>query len=247
MRCVALGTLLVLASACGIQVSGDFDGVPWTPDSSLLAVANREQLLDRGGAVVPVTLSDNAQTLSVLLTGARVDVNEDWRGATIDDLLDIQHDLATNDGLLLSNISLAKFRGGGALEAVFENGGGKGDFDVSMGAAVPPADAVKAQGLGSKIRVDIEPKGVTAGPHGGSMSADISVAREREAGQETNVATGTVTLTFSTSFVDERLGTSNLTVAAPILACMQSHGVARAAECKDVASDPVVDETGEQP
>ncbi len=240
----ALAAAVAVGGGCGVAVDGDFDGVPWTPDSAILAVADRQDLLVRGGAVVPVLKNEAAQTLDVLLTAARVDVTEDWRRATADELLEIKRDLATSDGILLTKVPLDAFQKGAALAALVENGEVSGDFDVAVGAALPPEDAVKAQGLGSKLRITVTPKGVDAGPHGGSMSAAVEVQREREAGQDGDVATGTVNLSFSTAFLDERLGESNLTVAQPVLECMQATGAARSGSCRDVDELPYIDETG---
>lgn len=235
------------ATGCGVLVNGDFQGVPWTPDTAVLAVADRQELLTRGGAVVPVLKATGQRALFVLLTAARVNVNDDWRGAPADELLDIKRDLATSDGIFLQGVSLDRFRAGTTMEAVFDNGVVTGDFGVAVGAGNLSADAVKDHGLASKVRVRIVPKGIDEQPHGGSMSADVEVQRERNAGQAGNVATGTVNLSFSTALLPERLGESNLTVAAPILACMAKLGAGRAAECQTVAAAPLVDETGVQP
>ena len=238
----------LITSACGISVNGDFQGVPWTPDTAILAVADRQELLNRGGAVIPVRKNDAQQTLSVLLTAARVNVNDDWRGAPAEVLLDVKRDLATSDGLLLQGVSLDRFKNGDTMEAVFDDGVVTGDFlGLALGASRPSADAVKTHGLASKLRVTIVPKGVDAQPHGGSISADIEVQRERNAGQAGDVATGTVNLSFSSSLMPERLAESNLTVAAPILQCMQRLGPGRGAECQTQGEDALIDETGAQP
>ena len=242
---IALASLA--SSACGIAVGGDFDGVPFFPDRSVLAVADRQDLLDRAGAVVPVLRSPSSQTLSIVLTGARFDPDVDWRNAPEDRALEARRDLATSDGILLRGVSLQKFAAGDALTATLDNGIVTGDFDLAVGSALPPEDQVKARGLGAKLNVSIEPKGVDAKPHGGSVSASIEVQREREAGQETDVATGTVNVAFSASLSPERLGESNVAFAAPVLACMMQLGPAHAGECRDAAALAVVDETGVQP
>jgi hypothetical protein len=204
-------------------------------------------LLDRGGAVVPVKKNDATQGLTILLTSARVDVNSDWRSVPEDTLLEMKRDLATSDGILLRNIPLADFDGGKALSAQFDNGIVAGDFDLAVASALPTADQLKVRGLGAKLNVTIEPRGADAKPHGGGMSASIEVQRQREAGQDGDVATGTVNLEFSAGFLAERLGESNVSVAAPVLACAMKLGPARAGECRSVPQEAIVDETGVVP
>ena len=100
------------------------------------------------------------------------------------------------------------------------------------------------RGLGSKLRVRIDPISLELSKRGGSLSASISFQREREAGQDGDVATGEVVLDFSTSIAPERLAEANLTVAEPVIACMQERGPATTGLCRDVVALPYVDETG---
>lgn len=233
-----------LLGGCGVSVRGDFDGVTFTPDSALLAVADRHDMLLWNGAVVPVLKSDVGQSLHILLTAARVDVEKDWRRSTAQTLLEIQREIATSDGLLLTDIPLASFERGDTMSAVVERGVVRGDFHVAVGAERPSEATVADQGLGTKLRITLSPRGLDVRARGGSISAEVEIQREREAGQPGDIATGNVQLSFSTSLQPERLGESNLTVAAPILDCMQELGPARGAACKDERPLPYVDETG---
>lgn len=250
MKARLLGVSLVaaLGAGCGVNVQGDFDGVPFTPDASILAVADRHDLLLRNDAVIPVRRPLPQQKIHLVLSGAYVDVTDDWRRETAEDLLDLKRALATADGLLLKDISLDAFddaaEGGGSLRAVVDNGRVEGDFDVAVAQSLPEAELVEGQGLGTRLEVTVTPQFLDAQPRGGSMSLEIEIQRGREAGQENEVATGAVSLTLSTSFSPERLGESNLTVAEPVLRCMAKAGPARAGGCRDVDELPYVDETG---
>lgn len=243
-RALALLVATLTGTGCGVVVTGDFQGVPFAPDSTVLATADTHELLLRGGAVIPVTRPTGQQVLTILFTAARLDVGADWRRYPTDTLLEIKRELATEDALLLKNIPLAAFAGSAALEALVEEGDQSGDFTVFVGAALPPAAEVLERGLGSKIRVRIDPKGLDVGERGGSLSASISVQREREAGQDGDVATGEVVFDFATNILPERLTEANLTVAEPVVTCMQERGPAIAGSCRDVAALPYVDETG---
>lgn len=239
-----LALALLGCTGCGVLVSGDFQGVPFSPDATVLATADTHELLQRGGGVIPVTRPQGQHVLSILLTAARLDVSQDWRRYPSDLLLEIKRELASEDALLLKNIPLDVFQAGGALEALVEDGSAAGDFDVFVGAALPPLAEVIDRGLGSKLRVRIDPISLELSKRGGSLSASISFQREREAGQDGDVATGEVVLDFSTSIAPERLAEANLTVAEPVIACMQERGPATTGLCRDVVALPYVDETG---
>lgn len=239
-----LAVALLLNTGCGVVVTGDFQGVPFAPDSTVLATADTHELLLRGGSVIPVTRPVGQQGITILLTAARLDVSADWRRYPTDILLEIKRELATEDSLLLKNIPLSVFAEGTAMEALLEEGDQTGDFDVFVGAALPPESEVLERGLGSKVRVRLDPKGLDVPVRGGSLSASITIQREREAGQDGDVATGEVILDFSTAIHAERLSEANLTVAEPVVTCMQERGPATAGLCRDVPALPYVDETG---
>ena len=69
-----------------------------------------------------------------------------------------------------------------------------------MGAALPAAALVAEQGLGSKLQITLTPQSLDARPHGGSIAATVEVQREREAGQDGSVATGTVGVPLARSY-----------------------------------------------
>jgi hypothetical protein len=235
---------LLVMSGCGVFITGDFQGIPFTPDENLVAVADQNDLLQRNGAVVPVTRPDGQQRLHLLLTSANVNVNDDWRRYDTDKLLEIKRELATEDSLLLKDIALDRFGAGDTLDALVENGVQSGDFQVFMGAALPPESGVEAQGLGSKVRARITPKSLVVDGREGSFSLSVSLQREREAGQDGDVATGEVVIDFGGSLLPERLTESNLTVAEPVVACVFARGPSSGGGCRDVDALPYVDETG---
>ncbi len=243
MRALLLAPL-VLASGCGVFITGDFQGIPFTPDENLVAVADQNDLLLRNGAVIPVTRPEGQQRLHLLLTSANVNVNDDWRRYDTDKLLELKRELATEDTLFLKDIPLDRFRDGDALEALVQDGVQSGDFNVFMGPALPPESGVETQGIGSKVRARISPKGLVVDGREGSFSMSISLQREREAGQDGDVATGEVVIEFGGSLLPERLTESNLTVAEPVVACVFARGPSSGGACRDVDALPYVDETG---
>jgi hypothetical protein len=232
---------------CGVFITGDFQGIPFTPDENLVAVADQNDLLLRNGAVVPVLRPTGQQRMHLLLTSANVNVNDDWRRYDTDKLLEIKRELATEDTLLLKDIPLDRFADGGALEALFEDGLHKGDFKVILGAALPPESGVETQGLGSKVRARITPESLVVEGREGSFTMSVSLQREREAGQDGDVATGEVVISFGGSFLPERLTEANLTVAEPVVTCVQARGPSSGGACRDEDALPYVDETGVVP
>lgn len=247
MKSLLLLAPFALASGCGVLITGDFQGVPFTPDENLVAVADQNDLLLRNGAVIPVSRPEGQQHLHLLLTSANVNVNDDWRRYDTDKLLEIRRELATEDTLLLKDIPLARFQNGDALDALVEDGVQSGDFTVFMGAALPPESGVETQGLGSKVRARISPKGLVVDGREGSFSMSLSLQREREAGQDGDVATGEVVIDFGGSLLPERLSESNLTVAEPVVACVFARGPSSGGACRDEHALPYVDETGVVP
>lgn len=241
---LVLATLSALSSSCGVWVSGDFDGVPFVPDTSVLAIADRHDLLVRDGAAIPVLKNRGGQRLHLVLTGARVDPGDDWLRYPTSRLLDLQRSLTTRDGLLLKDLSLDRFGDGDTLRAVLDNGTVTGDFDIAVAAALPEEGLVAEQGLGTRITVTIDPRGLDARPRGGSLALDVEIKREREAGQDGEVATGTVNLSLSAGFLPERLGEANLAVAEPILRCMAEVGPGTTGLCRDESPLPYVDASG---
>lgn len=242
---VAIGALACLcASGCNVWIASDFDGVTFLPDTSVLAIADRHDLLVRDGAALPVLKNRAGQRLHLVLTGARVDPGADWLRFPDAQLLDLQRALATRDGLMIKNASLDLFGDGETQEALLDNGTVSGDFEIAVAPSLPEAQAVVEQGLGSRVTVTLVPKGMDVQPRGGSLAAEIEIKREREAGQDGEVATGAITISVSAGFLPERLGEANLAVAEPILRCMAEVGPNATGLCRDESPLPYVDSTG---
>ena len=186
--CCALGASL--GAGCSVSIASNFDGVAFMPDTTVMAIADRHDLLVRDGAVLPVLKNRAAQRLHLVLSGARADPGDDWLRYPDGRLLDLQRALTTRDGLLLKNISLDQFGDGDTQKAVLDNGSVTGDFEIAVAPALPGEVSVAEQGLGTRITVTLVPRGLDAQPRGGSLAADIEIKREREAGQDGDVATG---------------------------------------------------------
>jgi hypothetical protein len=236
--------------ACGVSVEGDFQGVRWTPDGTVLAVANLHDVVERDGAIIAVARDADVQTLEIALTGALLDPRTDWRRLPTAELLEVQRRVATVDGLLLTGVPLATVEEGDKLRAAFDptdaEGAAEGDFSFAVAAALPPElPPEDDQGLGARVSVTVTPRSLDVADDGsGGLGLDIEVKRERAAGQGGEVATGTVTLHVEATLTPERLGEANLGVIAPILSCMAASGPARAAACHDEAPLSYIDETG---
>ena len=233
-------------AGCGVAITGNFDGVPFNPDATIMVVADRHDLLERGDAIIAVKRAREAQLFHILLTAAPLEPGDDWRRLPVDQLLEIKRSLSTSDGLLLQNVPLDRLEDGDTVRAVIDGGAQTldSDFDVAVAPALPEDALVATQGLGARVTVTIVPQGINAQPRGGSVSLDVEVKRERDAPQAGDVATGTVNMKFGASLLPERLTESNLTVAAPILRCMMEAGPSRAGTCRNEDADPYVDETG---
>jgi hypothetical protein len=244
MRAWAAAAACALACGCGINVEGDFKGIPFTPDATTLVFANRHELLVRDGAVIPVKKNKSAQTIDVFLSAAYVDVTEDWRTLPSSELLEYKRQIAKNDSLVLQGLRLGDFEQRDPLKATLAQGELEGDFDFAVGQSAPADDLVAEQGLGARVTVTVTPKELEVEPRGGDIAMEIEVKREREAGQRGDVATGTVTISFSSGLYAERLSDANFGVAAPIVYCMQERGPDQTGACRNVAPFATVDETG---
>jgi hypothetical protein len=240
--CAAGG--LLFAAGCGVRIDGDFEGVSFTPDGTVLAVADRHDLLVREGAVIAARKNSAAQRMHVLLTAAWLDASRDWRAMTADEQLELKRELATEDGLLLMNLPLPALEDRDPQKAEVRRGQSSGDFDVAVVQGMPDDEAVAEQGLGGRLTVTVEVDSLAVEPRGGSVGMKVEVKRDREAGQDGAVATGAVTLQFFAPLLNERLTEANLSVAAPVLFCMQERGPESSAGCRAKDAWPIVDETG---
>ena len=172
-RALHVGLLACLSGAgCNLWVSGDFDGVPYLPSTSVLAIADRHDLLVRDGAAMPVLKNRAGQRLHLVLTDARVDPGADWLRFPHAQLLDLQRELATRDGLLIKGLSLDHFGDGETLGVNVEYSveelplGTAGSVRLASGKLdetfvvnlSSPTNAIIADGQGVRTIMDDEPR-----------------------------------------------------------------------------------------
>jgi len=241
---------LVLAfglGGCDVSSTGDFNNVRFIPVGTVFAVADRHDLVASGGSLIAVKRSDQQQRLHLFLSGAVTNPDDDWRQLTAEHLLRLRKDVATSDGLLLSNIPMAAALAGDDVELrlVGEGRSGEGAFAVAMVVELPDNEVVREQGFGADVNIKVLFDDVLVEPRGGHISARVEIKRERADFQpEGEVATGEVTLGFTAPLVPERLGKSNLSLVAPVMRCAAAAGPSSAGRCRNEPPDPFVGATG---
>lgn len=237
--------LAALGGGCGTSVEGDFDGVPFLPAPTAFAIADRHDLLGAGGTAIAVRRSDENMRLDLVLTGAVVPPEDDWRHYPAARLLSLKKDLATLDGVHVKGIPLARALAFDDVEAhIAPDGTVTGDFDVSLVVALPEDERISSQGLGTEVDVKVVFQSVEVTPRGGLVAGLLEVKRARAEGQQGEVATGEVTARFAAPLLPERLGKSNLSLLAPVMACAAAVGPVRAGGCRDEPPLPYVDASG---
>lgn len=246
-RIVVVLVALLTSAGCGTGVEGDFDGVAFLPTPLAFAVADRHDLVRSGGTYLAVRRADENMKLDLVLTGATASPEDEWRRYPADRLLSLKKELATLDGLHLVGIPLSRVADGETVEATLDERAdiSEGDFDVSLVVAAPREDdALSFQGLGGVVAVKVTFDTADVGPRGGRVTGVVEVKRSRAEGQDGEIATGEVTLSFTAALVPERLGKSNLSLLAPVMACAAEVGPVRAGACRDEPPLPFVDASG---
>ncbi len=248
MRRRATAILLVsqlAGAACGAQVSGDYEGVPFAPTGTSFAVLDRHDFLPAGDSVIAVRRSESGRKMHLFFSGAALDTGEAWTQWPSARLLDLKKSVALKDGVLLTNIPLARALDRDAMNVELDQDGttGSGDFDVAV-VVGDPGDAMGDRGFGDLVTVRATFDVVDAPARGGFVTGQIEVKRARAPGQGGELATGDVTLDFRVPVTAERLGEANLAVVRPVMACAAKAGPTRAASCKDAPPDAFFDETG---
>ena len=236
----ATATALVLASVCvgcSVQTAGAFDDISLQLGATAVAVLDEHEVLQRAGAFVPVQRAPRDRRVHLWLSGADLPEGDDWGQLNDERLLDVRHQLAAHDLLVISNLSFSDLKAGDDVIA------GSDDvdrpFDFSLSHRPLSADLVKA-GLGGLTSVEVQPIRVDE-EH---MEATLFVRRQRAPGQPAaDIVTGEVVITLALGFSPERLAEANLGVVAPIAACGQERGPGPSLSCKEAARQPVVDES----
>lgn len=237
-RCsvVALTLLSALPStiSCAeIQAEGSFDGVPFQPDQTVLAVVDQTDVVVLDGTPVAVLRNAGEERLTLLLSGAFAVPGDDWLRLDSAARLELKHRLATSDGIFLENIPLAEAAGGEPLSVPLGEEGrvGQGAFAAYLVIGRPEREDVAAQGLGSRVEVELRLDPMPADDQS-RISGEVEIKRGRGDAQEGEVATGSVTLRFSAAPVPERRGESNLQLARPVVLCAAEAGPVRAGRCR---------------
>jgi hypothetical protein len=239
MRIVVVALLL---GGCGVSIDGNFDGISFSPTTTVIGLARRHELLSRQGASLPVLQNEQSRTMSLLFTGAAVDDDVAWRQQPSRHFDDLRRSLAIEDGLFIDQLPLPRLRVGETLEA--SSDGNDNDFVFAMTQRLPDDSAVQA-GLGALVSVALRVTELEDPPRGGYMDVDIEVRRDRAAGQPTaDVVTGQVIIKTRVSFAPERLTVDNFAVAQPVMQCAMAVGPQQAAGCRGEEPLPVLDETG---
>lgn len=169
-----------VAVGCGTNVEGDFQGVAFIPAPSAFAVADRHDLVASGGSYLAVRRADENMRLDLVLTGATVVADEEWRRYPADRLLSLKKELATRDGIHLRGIPLSRVAAGEELELHLDDrsGSGQGDFQVSLVVGLPPAEEVEAQGLGAEVDLKLLIDSAEVTPHGGHVAGRVEMQRD---------------------------------------------------------------------
>jgi len=236
------------ATSCAVAVDGSFAGLPFSPDGTAVAVLDENDVLVRGGAVVPVGLNRAQKRVSLWLSSERVDPGVDWRTLGGARLAELRTRLALSDLLVVQGLDYDALGDGDELTARDDAGRKSGDFAFALSHRALGDDALAGlgNGLGARVTVTARAERVDDGdPRGGSVRVALDVERERAAGQPAgDLVTGTVSLTVDVPFAPERLGEANLAVVAPIAACAAAAGPLGAGACADEPALPVVDGGG---
>lgn len=237
-RASRLGCALLALVGCGpVRVEGNFEGVPFLADGVALAVVDAFERVGSGERTRTEPRPDEAQTFSLLLSGAHVDPARQWSRLPSEERLDLALALATRAGVLLEEIPLAAARAGDTLDLVLDAAGrqGAGAFRASLVAGTPDPEQTYAQGLGAAVTLELRLAEGALEP-GALARGSLEIKRERAPTQaEGEVATGAVMLHFEARVLAEPLGEANLDFARPVLTCAAARGPVRAGGCIDAA------------
>ncbi|MDP2342093.1 MAG: hypothetical protein Q8O67_14140 [Deltaproteobacteria bacterium] len=239
------GVVVVVAvgffcAGCPVWIEGGFDDVTLQLESTAVAVFDAHDVLERDGALIPVQRAPRDRRVHLWLSGADLPETEDWQHLEDERLLDVKQELASNDLLVLRNLSFDDLNDGDDIIAASDDADEGRAFDLSLSHRRLDDDVTK-EGLGARITVEVEPIQVDEE----IFQARLFVRRARAVGQPANdVVTGEVILTLALGLTRERLGEANLAFVAPIAACGQERGPGASLSCKEAPREPIVDETG---
>ncbi len=241
MRWPALAVVVVALWAimgCAVLTEGSFDDVELQVAATAVAVLDQHDVLQRDGALIPVQRAPRDRRLHLWLSGADLPETEDWQHLDDERLLDVKHQLASNDLLVLRDLSFDDLNDGDDVAAASDDDGSDFSFALSHRRL---ENGVVGAGLGARISVEVEPISVDEEV----FQAKLFVRRARAVDQPpADVVTGEVILSLALALAPERLGEANLAFVAPIAACGQARGPGAAQACKDAPREPIIDESG---
>ncbi|HEY1098533.1 MAG TPA: hypothetical protein VGF99_06380, partial [Myxococcota bacterium] len=168
-----------LLSSCAVSVEGDFDGVPFQPTSSAVAILDSHDVFVRDGAFVPVERTRFDKRVHLWLSSSSLPVEQEWRRLPSSQTLEIKKAIADSDLVVVEDIDFDALQDGDVLTAVSEDGGpAVGDFAVAV-AQHDVGDVVDANGkagLGAKVTVSIAASALRRDePRGGQLDAVVTV------------------------------------------------------------------------
>jgi hypothetical protein len=178
---VALVGVAVLAgSACGASVTGDYEGVPFSPTATAFAVLDRHDFIASSDQIEAVRRNDAGMRIHLFFTAAPLDASEAWAQWSSSRLLDVKQQLAITDGLVLMNIPLQRAQDGEAFEIELAGEGttGTGDFDAAVVVA-DPSETIGDRGFGDFVTVRATFASVDAPARGGFVAGQVEVKRAR--------------------------------------------------------------------
>ena len=215
-----LALLALLAAGCGVA-EGSWGEVRFAPDRGGLAVADRHEILTRGGSLAAVLKAEASRSLHLLLSDLRLDDGVEWRRLPADELRALRLDLATRDHALVEGVPLTELTPG-ALIVLDES-------QIALGLEQPAPD-VELGALRATLIID----DARVEPLEGFVRGRLEL--EREGGE----AAGVVNVPFDLALARERLGKANLAIAAPVVRCAEARP-GDAAACADAPAEPVID------
>jgi hypothetical protein len=219
-------------SGCVLS-GGDFDGIGFWPNGSTFAVADRNNLVRINGSLVATGRAESEKTVSLYMSAAPANIEEEWRHFSTESLLQLKKNLSSQDGLLWTGIPLADLVAGAQLEIALDENGrvSETSSNVYMVLGPPSATQIEGQGFGSLVELLLQIDEANTRP-GGEIIGSLEIKRGRGDDQSGEVATGEVTLSFRIPVVAERLGKSNLSMAGPIMECAAKAGPTSAGNCQ---------------
>ena len=162
-----LALALLLQTGCVFSF-GDFDGILFLPVTSSFAVADRNDLVRSNNSLVPTGRSEEEKTLTLYMSAASVDIEQEWRHLSTETLLQLKKDLALQDGVLWENLPLSMIVAGAQFEKQLDETGRVSEEGSSayMVLGPPSSTEVEEQGFGNLVELLLTIDDATTRPGG---------------------------------------------------------------------------------